>query len=454
MKKIKIATVLAALLSLLLPVRSMAGTVSMGENDSTGDADTVPVLWLSLEECRRMALENNESLQRADNAALQACLDKRVALAAWFPKIEGTATGVYMFENLDVMGMELQMKGMYMAGITLQQPVYAGGKLAAGSRLAKLGEESAAQDQRKTRMEVIASADHAYWTYLATLKKVGMLETYAALMDTLCMQLEGSVEASMAIANDLLQVKAEQGQIRYSLQKARNGAELCRMALCHEIGLALDAKVCLSDTVLDVSVPGPEEVSIEERPELALLRYQVEARKQQAKMTLGDMLPTAGLAVGYTYVGNVDMRTMVSTGQGSMPYDYQMDFGIPLAMLAVKIPLTEWGAGAQKLRKSRIEVRNAELELRQNERLMTIEAQQAALRLGEGQSLMETARLSVEHATENLRVMQDRYRVQMCSLGDLLDAHAQWQQARSDLIEAQTQYRIDETEFLKTTGRL
>ena len=117
-------------------------------------------------------------------------------------------------------------------------------------------------------------------------------------------------------------------------------------------------------------------------------------------------------------------------------------------------PSPNGGAGSQKMKKARLEVRNAELDLAQNERLLTMEARQAALNLREGYMLIGTARLSVEHAKESLRVMRQRYDLQMCSLGDLLDAHAQWQQAESDLIEAQTQYKIYETEYLRTTGNL
>ena len=94
------------------------------------------------------------------------------------------------------------------------------------------------------------------------------------------------------------------------------------------------------------------------------------------------------------------------------------------------------------------------MELVQNERLLTMEARQAALNLREGYMLIGSARLSVEHATENLRVMRQRYDLQMCSLGDLLDAHAQWQQAESNLIEAQIQYKIHETGYLRATGNL
>lgn len=50
--------------------------------------------------------------------------------------------------------------------------------------------------------------------------------------------------------------------------------------------------------------------------------------------------------------------------------------------------------------------------------------------------------------------MRNRYAASMTPLTDLLDAQSQWQQAESNLIEAQTQYKIYETEYLRATGRL
>mgnify|MGYP006988262291 CR=1 FL=1 len=40
---------------------------------------------------------------------------------------------------MGMVGMEMSMKGMYMAGITLQQPVYAGGKLSTQTKWQKTG---------------------------------------------------------------------------------------------------------------------------------------------------------------------------------------------------------------------------------------------------------------------------------------------------------------------------
>lgn len=57
-------------------------------------------------------------------------------------------------------------------------------------------------------------------------------------------------------------------------------------------------------------------------------------------------------------------------------------------------------------------------------------------------------------ADENLRVTENRYHASMCPLSDYLDAQFQWQQARSNLIEAFTQSRIAETDYLMATGHL
>lgn len=100
-----------------------------------------------------MALAHNEALQKADNDLRKAELDKAIAFTSYLPAIESSATGAYVVEDIDMMGMQMQMKGTYMAGITLTQPLYAGGKIIAGNKLARIGVECAAENQRKTRMQ-------------------------------------------------------------------------------------------------------------------------------------------------------------------------------------------------------------------------------------------------------------------------------------------------------------
>lgn len=125
-----------------------------------------------------------------------------------------------------------------------------------------------------------------------------------------------------------------------------------------------------------------------------------------------------------------------------------------MAMLSVSVPLFHWGAELKKVKKAQLQADNARLQLQQSERGMRIEVRQAVKNLTDGYRMVETARLGQQQADENLRVMRQRYDAQMSTMTDLLDAQSQWQQARSNLIEAETQYKIYETEYLRVTGRL
>ena len=199
---------------------------------------SVPGVWaqqplrLSLDECRKMALSHSEELQQADNALRQAELDRQIAKTAFLPKFDASAVGAYMLPDMDMLGMEMRMRGTYMAGVNLTQPIYAGGKITTGNRLARIGEETAAEQLRMTRMDVLVEADNAYWTYIAVGRKVRMLESYHAQMDTLHRQTEVALAAGMATENDLLRIDAKRTEIHYQLQKVQNGADLC-LSLIH-----------------------------------------------------------------------------------------------------------------------------------------------------------------------------------------------------------------------------
>ena len=410
---------------------------------------------LSLSQCREMALAYNENLQQANNRLQQAELDNKIASTAYLPKIEGSATGAYVFPDIDMMGMDMQMRGMYMAGINLTQPIYTGGKISAGKQMARIGEKISGEQLRMTRMDVLVEADNTYWTYIAIGRKVRMLESYQTQIDTLFYQTKDALDAGLAIENDLLRIEAKHSDISYQLQKARNGSDLCRMSLCRIIGVENDTKIEPTDTIIAITDPGMLSAEFTTRPELRLLEQQVAVGEQQIRNAKSEMLPTVGLSAGYTYYGNIKLKSMVDVGDGMMmPYTQEFRDGIGIAMLSVKIPIFHWGENRKKVSKARFELRNSELELQKNTRLLSIEVQQSIRNVQDGFQMIQTAEKGLQQAKENLRVMQNRYAASMAPLTDLLDAQSQWQQAESNLIEAQTQYKIFETQYLRATGKL
>ncbi len=410
---------------------------------------------LSMEQCRDMALTTSEELKQADNRLRQAELDDKIAATARLPKIEGSATGAYVLPDIEMTGMELAMRGAYMAGLTLTQPIYTGGKISAGRQMARLGRQIADQQLRMTRMDVLVDADNAYWSYIAVRRKVRMLESYSTQMDTIYKQTSSAVAAGMAIENDLLRIEAKRTEIEYQLQRARNGADLCRMALCNVIGAPLDTAIEPTDTTFNIESPTAMSLDIARRPEVGLLEKQIDVNMQRIRDARSEMLPTVGLSAGYSYYGNIKLKGFADMGNGTtVPYTQEFRDGIGIAMLAVKIPIFHWGESRKKLHKARYELDNSQLELQRNMRLMSIEALQAVQNVEDGYRMIHTAESGLRQAEENLRVMRNRYAAAMSPLTDLLDAQSQWQQAQSNLIEAQTQYMIYRTDYLRATGQL
>ena len=410
---------------------------------------------LSMEQCRDMALTASEELKQADNSLRQAELDDKIAATARLPKIEGSATGAYVLPDIEMTGMELAMRGTYMAGLTLTQPIYTGGKISAGRQMARLGRQIADQQLRMTRMDVLVDADNAYWSYIAVRRKVRMLESYSTQMDTIYKQTSSAVAAGMAIENDLLRIEAKRTEIEYQLQRARNGADLCRMALCNVIGTPLDTAIEPTDTTFNIESPTAMSLDIARRPEVGLLEKQIDVNMQRIRDARSEMLPTVGLSAGYSYYGNIKLKGFAVNDTGTtVPYTQEFRDGIGIAMLAVKIPIFHWGESRKKMHKARYELDNSQLELQRNMRLMSIEAQQAVQNVEDGYRMIHTAESGLRQAEENLRVMRNRYAAAMSPLTDLLDAQSQWQQAQSNLIEAQTQYMIYRTDYLRATGQL
>lgn len=413
-----------------------------------------PQQKMTLADCRETALRHNEDLQKADIELQKAELDRQIAYNAYLPKLDGSVMGLYM-KDQDIMGNNLLLRGTYVAGLNLTQPIYVGGQITAANRLARLGKECQQENLRKTRAEVLAEVDKSYYTLISVSQKVRMLEAFLCQMNGLIEKLRASVSAELATGNDMLRVEAKRSEVEYQLQKARNGEELCRLALGNALGLPITEQVVPIDTVFSVEAISQLDENFELRQDLSLLKKNVEVKETLAKKERSNFLPTIALSVGYSYYGNLKMRGTTMQPDGT-PYQFEQKFSddIPMAMLSVSIPIFHWGSEFKKAKKARLDVTAAQLDLQKNRRLLSIEVRQAVQNVTSGYQMVQTAQTGQQQADENLRVMQLKYDCSMATLTDLLDAQAQWQQAHSNLIEAQAQYKIYQTEYLRATGRL
>lgn len=413
-------------------------------------------LDLNAETCVAMALESDASLATARNNVEKAKLNKGVARTAYLPNFSGSVTSMTRLPDTDAMGMTLSMKGVYMAGINLTQPIYAGGKIVAANKLAGIGIEAAEEQLRLCRMQVIADAETAYWTYVAVLAKIEMVKAYLAQIDTAYSQTKTSHEVGMATRNDLLRIEARRSQVVYQLGQVENGAELCRLSLCHTIGVDPSTDIVTNDTEIPVDIPADlNDYSIDQRPEARLLQADIRAKEQQINITRADFLPTLGLQAGWSAYGGIKTKGMMQNSNGDyVPYSQTTKGNGWSIMASLQVPLWHWGEGIKKVKVAKIEAENARIDREDKLRLMDIEVQQAISNLRTGISLLSAAQTAIDQARLNLDNITESYDLGMASLTDLLDAQSQWQTSWSNMIEARTQLRIYTTDYYRVTGRL
>lgn len=421
---------------------------------STVTASAQQPLELTLQQCRQMALQHDEQLKVMDNRQMQAEIDKQVAFINYLPTVSASVMSLYQTGANETMGMRIVMHGMYTAGITLQETIYAGGRIHAGNDLAEIGRQVALENVRKSRQEVLADVDHAYWSLVSVQQKVAMLESYLSYMQALYNRVKISVDAEMAVGNDLLRIDAKKSEIEYNLQKAQTGAELCGLMLCNVIGLGMDAQVQPADKEVSITAPENLDEDISALPEVNLMNQGIAAKEKQVKMTRGEYLPSlVGLAT-YSKMGNLKMEGTTTYEGQVVPVEQKISHSGALLGVMLSVPISGWGEGVRKIKRAKLDVQNAQLERERNMRLLNIQARNAVRNVQNGYLQIQTAEKGAMQNDENLRVMNERYDASMATLTDLLDAQSQWQQAQSNLIEAKTQYRIYQTDYLKAVGRL
>ena len=416
----------------------------------------VSAMTIDVDKAVEIALENSEELRAAKNAVTQSKLDKKVARTAYLPNFSGSATGMCMLPDYEDMGMKLRMKGVYMAGISLQQPVFAGGKIVAANRLAGIGARVAAERLRQTEISVKANAETSYWSYVAVLSKVEMMRSYRAQVDTAYTMTRNAVDAGMATRTDLLRMEARRSQVIYQQEQVSGGADLCRMALCDALGLPYDTPIEVADTEIAEEIPaGLGIYDPEQRPEIRMMHADIEAKEQQVRMTRADFLPQLGLQAGWSAYGGVKMDMMTQGPDGNYyPVSNKINGNSWSIMLGLQVPIFHWGEGINKVKRARLDVENARLNLENNSRKLDLQVRQAVSNIRTGVELLRSAKDALTQAEAALKSTTESYSLGMAPVTDLLDAQSQWHTARASLTEARAQLRIHIVDYYAATAQL
>ena len=400
----------------------------------------------TLDECLEQALANNVRLKNAQNNLQMAKEDKANAFTKYFPNISATGGGV--LANKGLLEMEMQPgavmsmadKGL-LGGVTATLPLFTGGQIVNGNKLAALQVEVNQLQLRQSENEVRLTTEQYYWQVVSLKEKLHTLSVLEEQLTRLQADVEASVEAGVVNRNDLLQVQLKQNETQSSRINVENALTLSRNLLAQYMGLGIDSvEVTFTmdnrlpeDPTLLYAAP---ESALGQTNEYHLLQQNVKASQLQKRMAVGKNLPTVAIGGGYAYKNLLDRD-----------HDFWVGFA------TVSIPLTDWWGGSHDIKKHKIAVRNAQDQLDDQSELLIIRMRKNWNDLNDAYKQVGIALKSIEQATENLRLQTDYYTAGTCTMSDLLEAQTLFQQSRDRYVESFAQYEVKKREYLQATGR-
>jgi outer membrane protein TolC len=402
---------------------------------------------LSLDDCRKYALDNNKKLQNAQTSIEAAKETSKEAFTNYFPSVSGSAFGYNANKGLLQMDMGPDMsmsllKNGILAGVTITQPVFAGGQIVNGNKLAKLGVEVSELQHEQTEKEVLLTVEKYYWQVVTLKEKKKTLSIIDEMLENLCKDVDAAVKAGIRTRNDLLQVQLKRNDVASNMLNLDNGLALSKMVLAQYIGKTnTDIDVIVTDDI--ESVPDfPQSLYVDHSrallstPEYRLLEQNVKSNELQKKMEVGKNLPTVAVGAGYMYDNLMDK-----------------DHPFGVAFISVSVPISGWWGGSHAIKQRKAQVAIASQTLADNSDLLIINMQHLWDEVKDGYQQILIAHNSIEQSTENLRLNNDYYSAGITTMSDLLDAQSLYQQSRDKLVEVYSQYKIKILEYTQATAQ-
>lgn len=319
----------------------------------------------TLEECIEEALHNNVQIKNADNNLSAARHDKGKAFTNYFPTVGATGGGFLSDKGLAEMELApgqsmMLLKNGVVGGVSATLPLFTGGQIVNGNRLAEVNVEVNQLQRRQSENEVRLTTEQYFWQVVMLKEKLKTLAVVNEQLKAIHKDVENSVTAGLTNRNDLLQVKLRMNETRSNNLTVENALSVSRSLLAQYIGHPADS--------IDVSLP--LDGQLPERPEKLyrtpdasllltneyhLLKKNVDANRLQYKMTLGKNLPTLAIGGGYMY-----------------EYLMDKDHAFWMGFATINIPLSGWWGGSHDIKKQKLALKNAENTLYDQSELLKI----------------------------------------------------------------------------------
>lgn len=328
-------------------------------------------------------------------------------------------------------------------GVTVKAPLFDGRQTSTRVAVAKLNQKQADVQTDQMAQRIRFDTLKAYYGVLLARMKKEVADEAVKLAEADVKRSGDRVEVGATVSSDLLSAEAQLAEFHQQQIQAAGEVVIARAALNTAMGLPVDASQNVGGRLVakTFDVAGQEELmrtALDHRPDYSRAALAKDSRREQWKGARGEFLPRV----------DVFANAGVSANKGI--YEGSGDY-----LIGASVTFSLFDAG----RKARVAQARAATELAVSEqehlanqiRLEVVRAYQEYVSARE--RLLVAERI-IGHATEALRIVQDRYHEGLTTITEVLRAETALVRAHLNLLAARYDHYVGYANVLLATGRL
>jgi outer membrane protein len=410
--------------------------------------------YFTLEQSISIALENSYKIKARDERIAQTNDVMKQSRADFLPKAGINYSYNYLSEvpinryTLFGQGVEIPVgtQNNWRWGTFVRQPIFTGFALLSNYRLAELGIDQSQLELDQEKLDLVLRVKQAYFDILGADKAVEVAQTTVESLSQTVKVARSFFEVGMIPVNDVLKAEVELANAQQSLVRAKNAAQTTRATFNTVLVRPVNEPV----EVEDILVFKPEmgnydayvKIALENRPEIKLLDVGLLQSDQQIRLAKSKYYPEIG--VTYTYLKQGDTPSL----SGS-PF---VDANSWEVLAVANWTFFEWGKTYYSVKEKESAKRQILQTKSDVEDGIRLQVKQAILDLDSSASNIPVTQKGIESGEENLRVNAERYKAQVSTITDLLDAQTLLARARLDYYRALYDHNLAKARLDRALG--
>jgi outer membrane protein len=403
---------------------------------------------LTLEESIKIALERSLSLQSDFEGIAGSEFRRKAAYTDFLPSWNGQYGGGRTNNPLLVGGPGRieESRTAFNFNTSISQPLYAGGALSANYRVNKIGVDISKTTAEVTKRDVVLLVREGYFNILNSIKLVEVAEQAVKQFAAQLEVTKAFFEVGIVPKNDVLQGEVRLANARQALALVENRVATDKSSfntlLRRGINEPLEVVDILEYKPFTLRLEDCFQEAIRHRPEIRNAELSIMQAKEVVKVKRSGYFPTVDFTTNYSR----------SSEEAHLNGDIKVERWSYQALAT--ITFWEWGKTGYQVGESKVRVSQAEIAKEQLIEGITLEVKDAYLNVQVSEKNLKVSEKSIEQAEENLRMNEERYKYQVATQTEVLDAVTLLAQARVNYYSALSNFNIAKARLERSMGRM